>query len=183
MTLEQKNFILGFLEISRINKNLEDLEEEIKDRISVIVDILPNKEKVQGIELEDKIYDFIDLTKSKYFDFGDTPYFLIIGLTLAKTVSQVDLLSDELKDDEFDKKENKTFYKNSFNTLSKLDSLEVWENLDKFYFEFYPDHEEYDVDEANYKIDRYMICNCDVCHTKFKFLNEKGETKLKFKEN
>ena len=70
MTLEQKNFILGFLEISRINKNLEDLEEEIKDRISVIVDILPNKEKVQGIELENKIYNFIDLTKSKYFDFG-----------------------------------------------------------------------------------------------------------------
>lgn len=70
MTLEQKNFILGFLEISRVNKDLEDFEEEIKDRISTIIDTLPNKEKVQGIELENKIYNFIDLTKSKYFDFG-----------------------------------------------------------------------------------------------------------------
>lgn len=70
MTLEQKNYILGFLEISKINKDLEDFEKEIKDRISDIIDVLPSKEKIKGVELENKLYNFIDLTKYKYFDFG-----------------------------------------------------------------------------------------------------------------
>ena len=177
------------VEAKHLSNNRTSLDEHIEidysflkeyRRIILIDDVITTGKTIS--EFADKFRNLKFFKEnSKYFDFGDTPYFLIIGLTLAKTVSQVDLLSDELKDDEFDKKENKTFYKNSFNTLSKLDSLEVWENLDKFYFEFYPDHEEYDADEANYEINRYMICSCDVYHTKFKFLNEKGETKLKFK--
>jgi hypoxanthine phosphoribosyltransferase len=106
----------------------------------------------------------------------------IIGLTLAKTVSQVDLLSDELKDDEFDKKENKTFYKNSFNILSKLDSLEVWKNLDEFHLGAFPDSEDVDIEEDEYgnvcNIKEYTTWSYEVFHTKFKSLNEEINLRL-----
>lgn len=70
MTLEQKNFIFGFLKISKVNKDFEEFEEEIKESVSFIVEKLPHEERKKWLELEDKFYKYIDLVKSYYFDFG-----------------------------------------------------------------------------------------------------------------
>ena len=70
MTLEQKNFLLGFLRISGINKEISDFEEKLREDISDIIDLLPKEERKKGLALENNFLDFIQLLKWTYFDYG-----------------------------------------------------------------------------------------------------------------
>lgn len=70
MTLEQKNFILGFLRISKINKELDELEEKTQKEISEIINLLPKEERKKGFELENNFVDFAQSVKWHYFDYG-----------------------------------------------------------------------------------------------------------------
>lgn len=49
MTLEQKNFLLGFLSISGVNKEISDFEEKLREDISDIIDLLPKEERKKRI--------------------------------------------------------------------------------------------------------------------------------------
>ena len=70
MTLEQKNFLLGFLRISGVNKEISDFEEKLREDISDIIDLLPKEERKKGLALENNFLDFIQLLKWTYFDYG-----------------------------------------------------------------------------------------------------------------
>lgn len=59
MTLQEKNYILGFLEISGLDNEIKEHEEQIKKDFSELVATLPEKEKAHGIEIRKKLEDFI----------------------------------------------------------------------------------------------------------------------------
>lgn len=70
MTLEQKNFILGFLAISGINKEVVNFEEKIRNDFSKIIDLLPKEERKKGLKFENDLIDFIEILKWNYFNYG-----------------------------------------------------------------------------------------------------------------
>ena len=70
MTLEQKNFLLGFLSISGVNKEVKDFEMDVRKQVSQIIDLLPSEEVSKGIKLESDLLELLELVKWSYFDYG-----------------------------------------------------------------------------------------------------------------
>lgn len=70
MTIQEKNYILGFLEISDLNKEFKTYEMQFKKCFSDLVSNLTGKEKKRGEEIEKKLEDFIFALKWQYLDIG-----------------------------------------------------------------------------------------------------------------
>lgn len=70
MTLEQKNFLLGFLAISGVNKEVQQNETDVKKLVSEIIDLLPKEERKKGLNLENNLIRLLELVKWSYFDYG-----------------------------------------------------------------------------------------------------------------
>lgn len=70
MTLEQKNFLLGFLAISGVNKSVQDFEMNVRKQVSEIIDLLPKEKISKGIKLENDLLELLELIKWSYFDYG-----------------------------------------------------------------------------------------------------------------
>lgn len=70
MTTEQKNLLLGFLEISGVNKEVRDFEMNVRNQVSKIIDLLPSENSKKGLQLESDLLNLIDLLKWSYFDYG-----------------------------------------------------------------------------------------------------------------
>lgn len=70
MTLEQKNFLLGFLELSGVNKEVKDFEMDVRKQVSNIIDLLPKEDISKGIKLESDLLKLLELLKWSYLSYG-----------------------------------------------------------------------------------------------------------------
>ena len=70
MTLEQKNFLLGFLSISGVNREVKDFEMDVRKQVSEIINLLPSEDIKKGIKLESDLLKLLELVKWSYFDYG-----------------------------------------------------------------------------------------------------------------
>lgn len=70
MTLEQKNLIIGFIEISEINKDLRGFEMIVRGQVSEIIDLLPKENIKKGLKLEGNLLKLLELIKWNYFEYG-----------------------------------------------------------------------------------------------------------------
>lgn len=68
MTLQEKNYILGFIEIANLNKDIKDLEKQLKIDISNLIPSTLGREKSE--EIERKLQEFIFAIKWQYLEFG-----------------------------------------------------------------------------------------------------------------
>ena len=107
---------------------------------------------------------------NKYYPNNSYPFaegHFIVGLTLGKTVSTCELasdLADDLFDDAITEDTNveKGFIPNEFNKVSSLNSIEVYKNIDQFFYLLAPE------DEFSYNTKEKV----SVIHNKFTELNK-----------
>lgn len=70
MTAKEKNYILGFLEISDLNQDFKTYEMQFKEGFSELVTTLSGKEKEKGEQIEIELERFILALKWQYLGIG-----------------------------------------------------------------------------------------------------------------
>mgnify|MGYP001268736207 CR=1 FL=1 len=100
----------------------------------------------------------------------------IVGMTLAKTFSHLDLLNEELIDEKIVSDPNSTFKSNSFNNFLKLDPIDIIKGIDTFFYtsfgisdiKFKDEVSNGNITSKEYIKEYYYLTS----HNKFSILNE-----------
>ena len=98
MTLEQRNLLLGFLEISELNKESKEEQEKLYNLVSEIIDLLPKEHRKKGAKLEIALDEFITKTKWDYVGYGANLYKTIEDWNLNWTPKVAEKIKDEARE-------------------------------------------------------------------------------------
>lgn len=159
------------VEAKHLSNTRTSLEEHIEidysfmehyKNIILIDDIITKGRTIS--EFADKFRDLE--CYNKYYPNNSYPFaerHFIVGLTLGKTISASDI-ADDLFDDAIieDTNEEKGFIPNEFNKVSSLNPIEVYKNIDQFFYLIEPE------DEYSYN----TKAKASVIHDKFTELNK-----------
>lgn len=173
--------VLNDVEAKHLNNNRTSLDEHIEidysfleeyNYIILIDDVITTGKTIS--EFANKIRSLEVLKK-----YGSTKKsYFIIGLTLGKTFNQLDLLIDELENDKIES--DSTFKKNSFNSLSELDPLDIYKGIDVFGYISYriPLYRTVEKNIIETYIEEYDEQHNLVFHTKFTDLEEEEQNEI-----
>ena len=168
------------VEAKHLNNNRTSLDEHIEidysfmknyTNIILIDDVITTGKSIS--ELASKFRNIEIL--QKYVPNSEMKRF-IVGMTLAKTFSHLDLISDELGNEKIVSDPNSTFKSNSFNNFFKLDPIDIIKGIDTFFYtsfeitdiKFKDEVSDGSIISKEYIKEYYYL----ISHNKFSILNE-----------